>query len=119
MLAQQRQGLAAQLQDALVQRGAQLPGRAFGDHPAVAHKAHAVAAGGFIHVGGGDQHTHTPPVLRLATSWMINCQKSWRVTGSTPVVGSSSSSTRGRVTRAEASPVFASSHPKAARRGGL
>ena len=38
------------------------------------------------------------------TNLIINCQKSCRVTGSTPVVGSSSSSTRGRLTRAEARP---------------
>src|SRR5512143_2173670 len=37
---------------------------------------------------------------------MTSCQKSWRVTGSTPVVGSSSKSPLGRVTKAEASRNF-------------
>ena len=42
----------------------------------------------------------------MHASRMINCQKSWRVTGSTPVVGSSSSSTFGWLTSAEARPSF-------------
>ena len=37
---------------------------------------------------------------------MTSCQKSCRVTGSTPVVGSSSSSRRGRLTRAQARASF-------------
>ncbi len=40
------------------------------------------------------------------TNLITNCQKSWRVTGSTPVVGSSSNNKRGRVTSAEAKPSF-------------
>ena len=77
--------------------------RAAAQQAALVQQQHRVAALRLVQIGGAEQHRRPAP---RAVRWSMICHSSRRDTGSTPTVGSSSSSSSGGCTRVQARPSF-------------